>query len=164
MGLREVRADEGGEQRCACAAADVAGEIGEAGDLIALLRGDTDVVECADGDEDEWQGHHLENAPDSSRAECCVQVEPRKVVDADGGAEIASATWRGSTLLARRLRRDDHHDHEHESGGREHHTGSFGGVAEQGLQILRDKDRRAKEHHAEDELEKDGCAEIVVVA
>ncbi len=50
-----VSREVGGEQGGASAAAEVAGEVGEAGDLVGLAGRDADVVECADGNEDEGE-------------------------------------------------------------------------------------------------------------
>ena len=55
VGLMDLGAagEIGGEERGAGAAAEVAGEVGERGDLVHLVGGYADVVERADGDEDE---------------------------------------------------------------------------------------------------------------
>ena len=91
-----LRAMIGGEQSGADAAAEVAGEVGEAGDLVGLARGDADVVERADGDEDEGQSDDLEHAPERDCAEAGVEVEPREVVDAERGGDVAESTPSGA--------------------------------------------------------------------
>ena len=155
--------DEGGEERGAGAAADVAGEVGEGGDLVGFFERHADVVEGADGNEDEGQRHHLEDAPLGDGAEGGVEIEPGEVVDAEGGAEVSGGGHGARIDLADGAAGDEHHEHEGETGGGEHHAGAFGGVAEQGLQVLRDEDGGAEEHHAEDELEEDGGAEVSVL-
>ena len=52
-----------GEQGRAHRSADIAGKVGEAGNLIVLVAGNAQVVEGADGDEDEGQPHDLVSAP-----------------------------------------------------------------------------------------------------
>ena len=57
VGLMDLRAAcEEGRQHCrAHAAAEIAGEVGEAGDLVVLVARHADVIERADRDEDEGQ-------------------------------------------------------------------------------------------------------------
>src|SRR6201999_4104712 len=62
MRLRST-GDEGGKEGSAGAATDIAGKVGDAGYLYAFLQRYADVVESADGNEDEGQRHHLEDAP-----------------------------------------------------------------------------------------------------
>ena len=152
----------GGEERGASAAAEVTGEVGEAGDLVGFAGGDTDVVERADGDEDEGEADDLEHAPEGDGAEGGVEVETREVVDADGGDEVAEADHEAGIDFAKAAAGDEHHEHHDEACGREHHAGAFGGVAKKALEVLRDEHGRAEEHHAEDELEEDGGAEVTI--
>ena len=80
-----------------------------------------------------------------------------------GGGDVAEADHDARVEFAERAPCDGHHDHHHEACGREDHAGAFGGVAEEDLQVLRDENGRAEEHHAEDELQKDGGAEVAVL-
>ena len=96
-------------------------------------------------------------------AEAAGEVEPGEVVDAERGDDVAEADHQARVDFADGAAGDGHHDHHDEAGGREDHAGAFGGVAEQHLQVLRDEDGRAEEHHAEDELQEDGGAEVAVL-
>ena len=58
---------------------------------------------------------------------------------------------------------DGHHAHHHEAGGREHQAGEFGGVAEQGLDELRDEDGGAVEREAEHEHQDEADGEVAAL-
>jgi len=152
----------GGEERGACAAAEVSGEVGEAGDLVGLAEWDADVVERADGDEDEGKTNDLQHAPEGDGGVGGVEVEAREVVDAGGGDEVAETDHDAGIEFTEGAAGDEHHQHHDEAGGREDHAGAFGGVAEEDLKVLRDEDGRAEEDHAEDELQEDGGAEVAI--
>ncbi len=57
---------------------------------------------------------------------------------------------------------DGHHGHHHEAGGREDQAGELGGVAEQGLDELRDEDGGAVEREAEHEHQDEADGEVAV--
>jgi len=154
--------EERGEQGCASGAAEVSGEVGEAGDLVGLGGRHADVVERADGDEDQWKADDLESSPEGDGAEAGVEREAGEVVEAGGGEGVADADEHAGVEFADGAAGDDHHGHEDEAAGREHHAGAFCGVAEERLEVLRDEDCGAEEHHAEDELQEDGGAEVAV--
>jgi hypothetical protein len=157
-----VAREIGGEERGSGAAAEVAGEVGEAGDLIGLAGGDTDIVERADGDEDEGEADDLQHAPEGDGAVGGVEVEASEVVDADGGDQVAEADHEAGVDFAERAASYEHHQHHDEAGGGEHHAGAFGGVAEESLEVLRNEDGAAEEDHAEDQLQEDGGAEVAI--
>src|ERR1039458_5528994 len=160
--LRAAR-DEGGEQRGSGTAAKVAREVGERGDLVGLGGRDADVVERADGDEDERQRDDLQQAQLRYVAKAGGEVELRQIEDAQRGDDVGDAHHQPRVHLADSAPGDKHHEHHHEGGGRQHHAGALGGVAQQHLQVLWDEHGRAEEHHAEDELQEDGGAEVAVL-
>ncbi len=161
VGLRGA-GEEGGQQRGADGATEVAREVGEAGDLVGLRAWDADVVEGADGDEDERQSDDLEHAPERDGAEAGVEREPCEVVESECGGRYAEQTMRRGSILPQGAAGDHHHDDHDEAAGREDEAGALRGVAEQDLEVLRDEDGGAEEHHAEDELEEDGGAEVAI--
>jgi len=154
--------EEGSEQCCAGGAAEVSGEVGEAGDLVGLGGWHADVVERADGDEDQWEADDLEGSPEGDGAKAGVEREAGEIVEACGGDAVADADEEAGVHAADEASSDNHHGHKDEAAGGEHHAGALCGVAEEGLEVLRDEDRGAEEHHAEDELEEDGGAEVAV--
>ena len=157
-GLNEER----GEQSCAGRAAEVAGEVGEAGDLVGLGGRDADVVECADGDEDQREADDLEGSPEGDGAEGGVEREAREVVEPERDGAVADADEPAGIEFRDHAAGDHHHGHQDEAAGGEHHAGALCGVAEEDLEVLRDEDGRAEEYHAENELEEDGGAEVAV--
>ncbi len=58
---------------------------------LVLLAGYADVVQRADGDEDEGEADHLKHAPEGDGAEGGVEIEAGEVVYADGGDQVAEA-------------------------------------------------------------------------
>ena len=54
--------EHGGHERCSAGAADVAGEVGEAGDVVVLRLLHADVGDGVDGDEEEGEARGLEAA------------------------------------------------------------------------------------------------------
>ena len=99
MYLRTAR-DERRQQRGAGAAAQIAREVGEAGDLVRLGRRHAHVVQRADRDEDERQRDHLQHAPLGRAGEAGGQVEAGEVVDADRRPNIGKAHHQSRIDLA----------------------------------------------------------------
>src|ERR1700751_5483931 len=105
----------GGEERCSCTAAEVAGEVGERGDLVYLVGWHAYIVERADGDKDEGQANDLEHAPEGDGSEGGVEVEPGEVVDAGSGGEVAETDHDARVEFAERTSGHGHHDHHDEA-------------------------------------------------
>ena len=154
--------EEGGEHGGSGAATEVAGEVGEAGDLVGFGAGDANVVKGADGDEDEGESCDLEHAPEGDGSEAGVEREASEVVEAGGGGGVSEDDEEAGIDFAYGATGDHHHDDQDEATWGEDHSGAFGGVAEEGLEVLGDEDGGAEEDHAEDELEEDGGAEVTV--
>ncbi len=164
VGLMDLRTagEIRGEERGAGAASEISGEVGEAGDLVGLAERHAYVVEGTDRDEDEGKADDLKHTPECDGAEAGVEVEACEVVDACGGGDVAEADHDARVEFSQASTGHHHHDHHDKPCRREDHAGSFGGITEEDLKVLRDKDGRPEEHHAEDELEEDGGSEVSV--
>ena len=80
--------EDGDEEGGAAAAADVAGEIHEAGDVVVLLAGDVGVGEGVDGDEEEGEAGGLEDAHPGDVGVAGLGIDGAQ--REEGGGEVAN--------------------------------------------------------------------------
>src|SRR5258708_35838283 len=66
--------EHGGDEGCSARAADVAGEVGEAGDVVVLGLLYTDVGDGVDGDEEEGEARGLEDAQEDEASVANAEI------------------------------------------------------------------------------------------
>jgi hypothetical protein len=109
--------EHGGEEGCSAGAADVAGEVGEAGDVVALGLLYADVGDGIDGDEEEGESGGLEAAEEDEAGIADGEVHGVHGDQREGKHAEAVEHELAGVDLAGEEAHYGHHAHHHESGG-----------------------------------------------
>ncbi len=147
----DLRVGDGDED----AAADVAGEVDEAGDLVALLLGHADVGRVGDGDEAEGQGQHLNDAQPGRLREAHLQIgDGRSIAEGDDEHDESADGEGARGDFAGGEASHGHDDDQRDAAGGERKARGGGGVSEELLHELRLQhgvgiEHAAHQHHEE---------------
>ena len=155
--------EHGGDERGSAGSADVAGEVGEAGDVVVLGLLYADVGDGVDGNEEEGEAGGLEDAQEDEASIADAEVHGVHRDERAGEHEEAVGDELARVDLADEEADDRHHGHHHEACGREDHAGELRGVAEQGLDELRDEDGGAVEGEAKHEHQDEADGEVAAL-